>query len=94
MIPTDETERAWGDIRFLPERFDPREAEPWLQAVWAKYMDMRSVSFQPKQGISIEHALLHIETLMATTVVQGGRRLLAAGYLCSLWFESFEIALD
>lgn len=91
---TDATEKTWGNKRFLPDRFDPREAEPWMEAVWAKYLDMKPVSFQPKKGITLEVAIDHLQALMSTTEVQGGRRLLAAGYLCSLWFESFEIELD
>lgn len=94
MTPKDDVEKTWGDERFLPARFDPQEAEPWLEAVWAKFVDMKSVSFQPKQNISLEDAIDHLHTLMTTQGVQGGRRLLAAGYLCSLWFESFEIGLD
>jgi hypothetical protein len=93
-MTTTPTEKCWGGKKFLPGRFDPREAKPWLAAVWARYMDMKSVSFQPKPGVSTSIAMNHIQALMNTDEVDGGRRFLAAGYLCSLWFDSFEIEVD
>ena len=93
-ITATPTEQVWGDKKFLPDYFDPQEAEPWTRAIWARFMDSRKVSFQPKEGISLRVATSHLKAVMNCEGVAGGRRLLAAGYLCSLWFDSFEIVLD
>lgn len=93
-ITATPAQRAWGDESFIPDRFNSRQAEPWLKPVWAMYMDMKPVYFQPKEGISLQVALLHLEAVMNCATVEPARRLRAAGYLCSEWFDSFEIGVD
>jgi hypothetical protein len=93
MIPmtATPTEQVWGDKKFLPGYFDPQRVESkWQRAVWARFIDMKPVSFQPKEGISLGVALSHLKAVMNCEGVEKGRRYLAASYLCSEWFESFE----
>jgi len=90
LMPTP-TEEVWGDKRFVPSRFDPQEAEPWIRYVWAKFLDSKPVSFQPKDGIHVPTAIKHLKACMNTEEVAGGRRLMAAAWLCGQWFEDAAV---
>ena len=80
----------------MPSPIDSRAAEPWAKAVWAKYIDWKKVTFQPKTSIDInlDIAELHLQAVMSSLEYTLPRRLVAVGYLCSLWFDNFEIAVD
>jgi hypothetical protein len=93
-ITATPAQRVWGDESFIPDQFNPQEGEAWLSPVWAKFIDMKSVTFQPKEGISLRVAILHLEAVMNCHDVTLLRRTMAAGWLCSQWFESFEIPVD
>lgn len=87
-------QRTWGGIQFMPSGVNPQEAEPWIKYVWARFIDHKPVLFQPKEQVSGQVALLHLKACMNTDFVAADRRLVAAAWLASKWFDSAEILED
>ena len=84
-------QEVWAGPQFLPRDFDSREGVAFRRAVWAKFWDNKTVSFQPKKGVSLETATLHLQTLKQYTTIPLGVRFDAMCWLASQWFESFEL---